>query len=92
MILSFLYFLATNALAFAFTATDKWFAIRNKNRISEKTLLGLVAVGGTIGSALAMLFFRHKTAKKTYLLKFYAIVFIQILVVSGLFYFRNAAI
>jgi uncharacterized membrane protein YsdA (DUF1294 family) len=38
-----------------------------KNRISEETLLTF-AVGGTIGAALAMYLFRHKTSKKYYLL------------------------
>jgi uncharacterized membrane protein YsdA (DUF1294 family) len=80
-------FLALNILAFIITAYDKRLAIVNKKRISEETLLTFAAVGGTIGSALAMYIFRHKTSKKYYLFKFYRIVFIQILVVGGLFYF-----
>jgi uncharacterized membrane protein YsdA (DUF1294 family) len=80
-------FLALNILAFIITAYDKRLAIANKKRISEETLLSFAAVGGTIGSALAMYIFRHKTSKKYYLFKFYRIVFIQILIVGGLFYF-----
>ena len=67
---------------------DKRLAIKNKKRISEKTLLIWVVFGGTLGSSLAMSIFRHKTSKTTYLIKFFGIVFIQILVVFGLFYFE----
>jgi uncharacterized membrane protein YsdA (DUF1294 family) len=80
-------FLTLNILAFIVTAYDKRLAIANKKRISEETLLSFAAFGGTIGSVLAMYIFRHKTSKKYYLFKFYRIVFIQILVVGGLFYF-----
>ena len=59
---------------------DKYAAIRNQKRISEKTLLLLAAIGGTIGSSLAMLIFRHKTSKKSYLFKFFAVIFLQICV------------
>jgi uncharacterized membrane protein YsdA (DUF1294 family) len=80
-------FLILNILAFIITAYDKRLAITHKKRISEETLLSFAAVGGTIGSALAMYIFRHKTAKKYYLFKFYRIVFIQIIIAVGLFYF-----
>lgn len=57
-------FLAINLIAFVLMSYDKQLAQNNKRRISEKTLLTFVAIGGTIGSGLGMLFFRHKTAKK----------------------------
>ena len=60
-------FLILNLLAFIITAYDKRLAIAHKKRISEETLLTFVAFGGTIGSGLAMLFFRHKTAKMSFL-------------------------
>ncbi|MFV7236213.1 MULTISPECIES: DUF1294 domain-containing protein [Flavobacterium] len=80
-------FLILNILTFIITAYDKRLAIANKKRISEETLLTFVAFGGTIGSALAMYIFNHKTSKKYYLFKFYKIVIIQILIAVGLFYF-----
>lgn len=80
-------FLTLNILAFIITAYDKRLAIVQKKRISEEILLTFAAVGGTIGSALAMYIFRHKTSKKYYLFKFYRIVFIQILIIGCLFYF-----
>jgi uncharacterized membrane protein YsdA (DUF1294 family) len=36
----------------------------------QKKPLTFAAVGGTIGAALAMYLFRHKTSKKYYLLNF----------------------
>ena len=80
-------FLLVNSIAFIIIGYDKRLAIRNKKRISEKALLTWVALGGTIGSSLAMSIFRHKTAKTSYLWKFSAIVFIQILIVVALFHF-----
>jgi uncharacterized membrane protein YsdA (DUF1294 family) len=81
------FFLLVNFIAFIVIAYDKRLAIRNKKRISEKALLTWVALGGTIGSSLAMSIFRHKISKTSYLWKFSGIVFIQILIVFGLFYF-----
>ena len=80
-------FFALNILAFLITAYDKRLAIAHKKRISEETLLTFAAIGGTIGSALAMYIFKHKTSKKYYLFKFYRIVFIQIIIAVGIFYF-----
>lgn len=66
---------------------DKKLAQNNKRRISEQTLLFWVALGGTIGSSLAMSIFRHKIAKTSYLLKFFGIVSLQIITIITLFYF-----
>jgi uncharacterized membrane protein YsdA (DUF1294 family) len=87
MIVFISYFFLVNCIAFILIAYDKRLAIRNKNRISEKALLIWVAVGGTIGSSLAMSIFRHKTSKKNYLWKLAGIVILQILAVFGFFYF-----
>ncbi|WP_395046621.1 DUF1294 domain-containing protein [Flavobacterium sp.] len=76
-----IYFFIINIIGFFLIGYDKKMAVAHKYRISEKTLLLIVVFGGVIGSGLAMLFFRHKTSKTTYLLKFYGIVFIQILVI-----------
>ena len=73
-------FLLLNVSAFLLVGYDKYLAKNRKNRISEKTLLIGVMIGGTIGSGLAMLYFRHKTAKQSYLLKFLFIVILQILI------------
>nr|WP_315181617.1 DUF1294 domain-containing protein [uncultured Flavobacterium sp.] len=84
----FYYFFILSFLAFAITGYDKLLAIKSKRRISEKTLLTFVFMGGTIGSGLAMLVFKHKTSKESYLLKFYGICIIQVVLVFGLFYYK----
>ncbi len=76
-----------NTLAFILVGYDKRIAVANKQRIAEKTLLGLVAIGGSLGSGLAMMLFRHKIQKRTYLWKFWSIVIFQILLLCGLNYF-----
>ena len=76
----FYYFLILNGIAFTLTAYDKHLAKSKKQRISERTLLSFAFFGGTIGSGLAMLIFRHKTSKMSYLWKFWGIVIIQILI------------
>jgi uncharacterized membrane protein YsdA (DUF1294 family) len=83
----FYYFLILNGIAFSLTAYDKHLAKTQKRRISELTLLSFVFFGGTIGSGLAMLIFRHKTSKKSYLLKFWLIVIVQVLI--AWFYLNN---
>ena len=81
------FFLLVNFIAFVLIGYDKRLAINHKKRISEKTLLIWVALGGTIGSSLAMSIFRHKTAKNSYLLKLAGIILLQILIIIGFFYF-----
>ena len=76
----FYYLLFLNAIAFTLMGYDKHLAKAQKQRISERTLLGCVFLGGTIGSGLGMLTYRHKTAKRSYLLKFWLIVIVQLLV------------
>jgi uncharacterized membrane protein YsdA (DUF1294 family) len=83
----FWYFPLINLVAFSIIGLDKWLAIQQKWRISERNLLFTSILGGTIGSGLAMLFFRHKTSKESFLLRFYGIIVIQILILFVLFYF-----
>ncbi|CAM2856862.1 DUF1294 domain-containing protein [Flavobacterium frigoris] len=87
MIILFYCFLIVNVIAFVLIAYDKYLAKNQKKRIPEKTLLTFVLIGGTIGSALAMLIFRHKTAKRSYLLKFWALLVMQVVFLFAYFYF-----
>jgi uncharacterized membrane protein YsdA (DUF1294 family) len=73
-------FLILNGMAFSLMGYDKYLAKAQKQRISELTLLSFVFCGGTVGSGLAMLIFRHKTSKIAYLWKFSGIVFLQVLI------------
>ena len=75
-----IYFFIINTTGFFLIGYDKKMAITHQYRISEKTLLLIIFLGGIVGSGLAMLFFRHKTSKTSYLLKFFGIILVQILV------------
>lgn len=81
MIILFYCFLIINTLGFLVTSYDKYSAKIQKRRIPEKIFLSFVAFGGTIGAGIAMLLFRHKTEKRSYLLKFWAIAIIQIVII-----------
>ena len=89
MIVLFCLFLFLNIVAFVLIGYDKFLAKNHKRRISEKTLLSFVLIGGTIGSGIAMLFFRHKTAKESYLWKFWTVALIQIALIITLFYLNK---
>lgn len=77
----FWYFPLSNLIAFSIIGIDKRLAIQQKRRVSERSLLLTSAIGGTIGSGLAMLFFRHKTAKRSFLWKYFLIAILQIIIV-----------
>lgn len=55
------YLLIINALSFLFMLTDKRKAVKKAWRIPEATLLGIAAMGGSLGAVLGMRLFRHKT-------------------------------
>ena len=56
-----LYFLTINALGFLLMLVDKHRARKNRWRIPEATLMGVAALGGSIGSLIGMYTARHKT-------------------------------
>lgn len=60
------YLLAVNVLTFIVYGVDKWKAQRGHWRVPEATLMGLAALGGSVGAWMAMQLFRHKTQKKKF--------------------------
>ena len=56
-----LYLTIINALAFLLMLADKRKARKKAWRIPERTLLGVSAIGGSLGAFLAMQLVRHKT-------------------------------
>lgn len=56
-----IYLIVINAAGFILILVDKFKAKRNHWRIPEKTLLGVAAIGGSIGSLAGMYLVRHKT-------------------------------
>ena len=61
---------------------DKAIAGSKRTRAPEKVLLGLVLVGCTIGALAGMRLFRHKTAKREFQIKFWAIVLVQVVLIA----------
>lgn len=61
-----IYLVAINAVTFFVYGIDKWKARRSMWRIPEATLLGLAAIGGSIGAWLGMRAWRHKTMHKKF--------------------------
>ena len=55
------YLLIINLFAFVSYGLDKLKAKRNARRISERALLLIALVGGSVGAWLGMLVWRHKT-------------------------------
>ena len=57
------YILIINMLTFIVFVVDKKRAVKNRWRISEKTLMTMTVIGGSFGALLSMSMFRHKTRK-----------------------------
>lgn len=76
-----LYILIVTILCFILTGYDKYLAIKNKHRIPEKTLFTIGLLGGSLGLLLAMVLFKHKTSKSSFIVKFGGIIFVQVLFV-----------
>ena len=65
-----IWFAAWSVIAFLTFGFDKWRAGRSGSRVPESFLCLLGALGGWLGGLLGMIFFRHKTAKWTFKLKY----------------------
>jgi len=78
-----IYLIIINIFSFILYGIDKIKALKNKKyiqRISEKTLLLSSFLAGSIGSILAMILFRHKIKKLSFMLKYILIVSIQVVI------------
>ena len=60
------YFVVINLISFVTMFYDKKQAIKNRYRISEKTLFTLAFLLGGVGIYLGMVIFRHKTKHITF--------------------------
>ena len=61
-----LYLFAINVVTFLLYGIDKWRAKRARWRIPESVLLGLAAIGGSVGAWLGMGIWHHKTQHKKF--------------------------
>lgn len=62
----YLYLLLINAVGYLIMLIDKRKAKKGAWRIPEATLIGVAAIGGSLGSLLGMYHFRHKTRHKKF--------------------------
>ncbi len=83
------YLLAVNVLTFIVYGVDKWKARSGRWRVPEATLMGLAALGGSVGAWLAMQLFRHKTQKKKFR---YGVPILFVLQVAAVVCFVNILI
>ena len=77
-----LYLVFINFVGFISMYIDKQRAKNKEWRISEKTLLGIALIGGSIGSYLGMQTFRHKTKHIQFKFGIPLILFFQILLLA----------
>ncbi len=71
--------LLISIVAFVAFVIDKNAARRSRRRTSERGLLTLVALGGTLGAGMAMLLIRHKTSKRSFTNAFWLLAGLQVL-------------
>lgn len=60
------YIILINIVTFIAYLADKIFAIKGMWRIPEKTLLGLAAIGGSLGAIFGIWGVRHKTKHRNF--------------------------
>ena len=73
----FILLLLLNVLTFALYGIDKQAAKKGTWRISERILLLLALLGGSPAAWIARHYFHHKTNKRPFVIRFWLIVFIQ---------------
>ncbi|MEA2016920.1 MAG: DUF1294 domain-containing protein [Campylobacterota bacterium] len=78
-----IYLICINIFSFIYYGYDKLQAIRsdkNISRVSEKALITVSFIGGTMGAVISMVIFRHKIKKLSFMVKFTIVVLVQVLV------------
>lgn len=84
-----LYLACISIATFCLFTFDKWKARAGWWRVPEKTLLILCLLGGTVGGGVAMMLFRHKISKHSFLRRYFAIVALQVVAFTG-WWFLNS--
>lgn len=72
------YLILVNALSLLLMLIDKQKAKRGAWRIPEATLMGIAAIGGSIGAIAGMYLFRHKTKHPKFYIGLPLILLLQI--------------
>jgi len=81
------YYFVLGLIAFFLYTKDKQASRTNNWRISENTLHLVSLLGGWSGAALAQKYLRHKTNKKKFKTLFILTIFLNLSILSTLFYF-----
>ena len=55
------YLILINFIAFVMFGVDKWKAVHEEYRLSERLLINTAVIGGSVGAIAGMLLFHHKT-------------------------------
>lgn len=76
------YLIILNLVGFFIMSVDKKRAIKNQWRISEKALIGISIIGGSIGMLTGMSTFRHKTKHKKFTIGIPIILVIQVAILA----------
>ncbi len=77
----FIYLAIINVVAFIVWCTDKYLAVKQKYRISEKALFLWALAGGSLGSLCAMHMVRHKTKHLYFVIGIPIILILQVLAI-----------
>lgn len=83
------YLLIINIFTFFLYGVDKWKAQRARWRIPESVLLGVAAIGGSIGAWLGMQVWRHKTQHAKFRYGVPIILMAQVALLVWIFLYRN---
>ncbi|MFR1707704.1 MAG: DUF1294 domain-containing protein [Clostridium sp.] len=78
-----LYLIIINLVGFFIMLIDKKRAVKAQWRISEKTLISISIIGGSLGMLVGINTFRHKTKHKKFTLGIPIILIIQIAILYG---------
>ena len=79
-------FLIYNFVVFFIYGFDKMIAGTKMCRISEKRLLILTLLGGSLGALMGMHIFHHKTRKTSFNFWIYFILFVQLTIIFSIYY------
>ncbi|SFL23386.1 Uncharacterized membrane protein YsdA, DUF1294 family [Lachnospiraceae bacterium KH1T2] len=81
-----IYILLINIIAFTMYGLDKRKAKRHVWRTPEATLIGVAAIGGSIGALCGMQFFHHKTKHLKFRISLPLILIVHIVI---LYFYRK---
>lgn len=79
-----IYLIIINIFSFILYGIDKYKAKKNEWRIPESLLLTISFLGGSIGSNLGMIIFRHKTKKMKFKICNTLFLFIHLYIIKNL--------